>query len=324
MSKRVFPALAAILAAVFAAGPAPAQRPDPILQLQGDVITLQGLIKDLQRSTDTRTQTLQALVERVADRVNLMGGEIQAIQSGALNNAQSSQANIEKIARLLEENRAQSEKTNREFAAALHTLNADMTALNNRLGERLTTSLNDKTKELTDKVGQNISGMQLQIDALSKQVAKLSEQPQSAPLPSCEQVLRNAGADYNLGMYDLTLDGIQEILARCPNHPAAATAELLRADTFFAQRNWSEAVSAYDSVLQKSKDQDTKTHALLKKGLSLVSLKINADATKVFQQIVAEFPDEPEATRAREELKKLNPTPAATPARGGTSPQRGG
>jgi TolA-binding protein len=285
---------------------------------------------------DARTQTLQSLTEKLIDRVNVTETELQALRNGAQNSANSNQTNIDKIARMVDQVRAQEEKSDKDLAAALEALSVNLTTLNNRLGEQLNASLNNKTDDLGKKLNQSVGGIQIQIDALADQITKLAQQKTVTPQPSAEQLLREANADVLGGLYELALDEFQEIVTRFPNHPVAVKAELSRGEVYYKQSNWRGAIDAYDSVLQKYKDQDSKRTALYKKGLALANQKQNEPAIAVFNQVVEYFPDTLEAIDAQEQIKRLTPPPppptppapttTPNPARGGTrgsTPPRG-
>src|SRR5262249_58387086 len=70
--------LVAITMVLLSAGPAYPQEKQ-ILQLNSDVLRLQQTVNQLQTSLDQKTQVLQKLVEKMADQVNSLTGNVDKI-----------------------------------------------------------------------------------------------------------------------------------------------------------------------------------------------------------------------------------------------------
>jgi TolA-binding protein len=346
MPKRLSLAAAATLAVLLFAGPAYPQKTE-ILQLQSDVITLQGLVKELQRSIDSRNLIMQTLLERTVDKVNLLGGEIQAgiqtsVQSGVQSNAQTAQANTERLMRAMEDMKAQNEKNNAALTASIAALGQNIEKLTvdlsdklDRAGannERLAKSTADLIGEKNDKLGaglyekltQNFNGLQLQLTAIQDQLAKLAA-PKAEPLPSPEKLFSEAYGYVLSGFYADALEGFNDILRKFPDHSIAVRAQLAKGEIQFRQGQWDDAAITFDNVFQNYRDPVSKRIALYQRGLTEEKLQQKDKAIATFTQVREQYPDTEEANGAMEALKRLAPPPPPppTPARGAAAPQRG-
>jgi TolA-binding protein len=170
---------------------------------------------------------------------------------------------------------------------------------------------NDKTaaeiRTLVTSVSRSVSdlseGMEAMRSQLSQQITAMKATAE--PLAGPEDVMRNAALDMVAGNYELAVGGYQEFLAKFPNDPRAAEAQLGIADAYYNQRKFEQAVLEYDLFLQNYPENDRTKSALYKKGLALAEHN-PAEAIPVLQKVAKDYPNTVEATNASQKVRELN------------------
>jgi tol-pal system protein YbgF len=129
--------------------------------------------------------------------------------------------------------------------------------------------------------------------------------PVTTPAGAGEELYRQARADFDQGNYALALQETQEFLDRYPDHPRIGEALYLVGEIHLGQRQYSQAVAAYDVLLKSPAAGDRIPAGHYKKGLALLELNRTADAVIQLQHVVTAYPRTEEARMARERLQAL-------------------
>jgi tol-pal system protein YbgF len=124
----------------------------------------------------------------------------------------------------------------------------------------------------------------------------------SAPL---EDLYRQGYADYTKGNYALALQELGDFIRRYPSSDLADDAQYLIGEVHFSQRQYPEAVAAFDRVVQSQAGGDRAVSAFFKKGLALLEMNRTADAVIQLQHVVTAYPRTEEARMARDRLRAL-------------------
>ena len=253
-----------------------------VLQLQRDMITLQGQMKELQTSVDQNNKNLIALVEKLTDQLNLLGATIPKLTDAV-------SASI----------RADNEKSAGEMKTLVAGLKESLDQLNQGLNGR--------------------DGVRAQVSSVSQQLKEMRAAAAAEPLATPEDLMRTAYADVSGGNWNLAIGEFKEFLAKFPNHPRAGEAQYQIGEAYFKQKKWDEAITQYDIVLQKHPKDDTTVTALYKEGLAYKEIGQTEKANATLNRVVAEFPNSSEATLSKDKLAEWNPPPPPPPppARGG-------
>jgi tol-pal system protein YbgF len=258
--------LTAVLLTVVMGGPAYPQNRD-ILQLQKDMIDVTQRVNQLQTTIDRDNALMKGLMEKIADQVNTLTG------------------NIQKITQTVDSLKPQNDATTRELRTVTTTL-----------------------KELEDA----LSSARAQINSISRELTTLKTTAE--PLASPDDLWRTANSDYNVGNWNLAVQGLQEFLSKYPDDPRSPDAHLRIGDALTAQKKYELAFAEYDFVLQKVNDNDKMRAALLKKGLAQAETN-QPQAIQTLNEVVKKFPNTSEASTAQLKLKELQSQRPRTPAR---------
>lgn len=134
---------------------------------------------------------------------------------------------------------------------------------------------------------------------------KADPQPQEmTPQKDISLALLDAGLNaFNARNYDSAERSFSDFLKNYPNHSQTADAMYYLAECDFQRNRFSEAAIAYDDVITKFPSSSVAPGAYLKQALSFSKLN-NSEAAKArMRELVAKFPQSPEAARARSFLK---------------------
>jgi tol-pal system protein YbgF len=125
---------------------------------------------------------------------------------------------------------------------------------------------------------------------------------------SSKEYYDRAFGDYTVGQWGMAVQGFQEYLKRFPDAPDAAQAQRYIGEAYFMQGKYSDAVAAYDQVIQKYKATDSSDavpDAYYKQGVSFEQLKQRDRAIANYQLLRKEYPNSNAALQATQDLKRL-------------------
>src|SRR5258708_2777140 len=119
------------------------------------------------------------------------------------------------------------------------------------------------------------------------------------------EVYNAAYGDYQRGSFDLAIAGFRDFIQKNPNSDLADNAAYWIGDSLYSQKKYSEAIEAFDVVVNKYAKSDKVPGALLKKAYAYLALGDRARAIVQLQYVVHEHPKAQEASLARQKLKQL-------------------
>jgi tol-pal system protein YbgF len=249
-----------------------------IVQLQTQVQALQDQMRQMQQSFDERMGIMRNLVEQSTDNVNKVAASISTLQT----NLQKQQA---------------------DSSGHIETLSGQIQALNDSI---------DELKVRLTKLSKQLEDMQSQQQSITAQAAQIQQQQQAPP----PDVLYNNGLrDYNAGKTDLALQEFNDYLKFYPNTDLAGNAYFYLAEIAYKQGNYAQAVTQYNKVLENFPSGNKAAAAHLKKGFALAEMGKNDDAAAELKALIQRFPRSPEATQARDRLRRLGAPPSPTAQR---------
>ena len=242
-----------------------------------DVLDVQHLVAEMQRSADTRNAEMKTLLEQILSRFS-------AIDSS-----------VHKLGDSLAAIKAADEKSARELGEA----KADLTKIKASLD-----SLNQVNLDET------LTNMKSQFTGFRKQIDDLQNSPSAGPAP--REVFNAAYAELQQGFNDLAINDFRDFLNSFPKDVRAPDAQISIGTAYFNQKKYDQALLEYDKTIQTYPESDRKCTALYKKGLTLVQLTQTSEANKIFQSVAKDCANTESGPLAAEQLKK----PPARPGRG--------
>lgn len=119
------------------------------------------------------------------------------------------------------------------------------------------------------------------------------------------EIYNAATRDYGKGNFDLAISGFREFMQKSPNSDYADNAAYWIGESLYSQKKYSEAIEAFDVVVNKYAKSDKVPGALLKKAYAYLALGDKARAIVQLQYVVHEHAKSQEAALARQKLKQL-------------------
>lgn len=267
--------------------PAPARAASKeITELQMQVQQLLDMVQRLQSTMDSRFAVLQHLAEQTADSASQMSATVNTLQ--------------QKIA-----------AQNDTAGGKLDAVSGQMQSLNDSV---------DELKSRIAKLDKTIQDMQAQLQNVqnpppaviagpvipgSAPAAAGMAAPQAPPLKETYQ----AGVrDYNAAKYEVASGEFQDVIHYYPMDDLAGTAQFYLGEIAYHQKNYADAIKAYDAVLEGFPGSSKAPAAQLRKGLSLLQMGDKSEAITELKLLVKRHPQTPEAAQAKSKLATLSTT----------------
>ncbi len=243
-----------------------------IVQLQAQVQALQDQMTQMRQSFDERMGVMKNLVEQSTDNVNKMSAAVSSLEK-----------------RLSEQNA--------DTVSKVDDLSGQVQALHDSL---------DELKSRLAKISKQLDDM----NAAKENLAAAPGGPPPPQAPPPDVLYNNALRDFTAARYLLSGQEFMDYLKFYSGTDKAGNAQFYLGDIAYKQGNYEQAVREYDKVLEQYPGNNKAAAAQLKKGYALVELGQKDAAVKELQSLVARYPRSPEATQARDRLRKLGAAPA--------------
>jgi tol-pal system protein YbgF len=286
-----------VTAAFFALMLAPAGVPahavsKEIVELQTQVQQLLDMVQRLQSTMDSKFGVLQNLSQQTADAANQMQTVINTLQ--------------QKI-------NTQNEAVN----GKLDTTSGQMQSINDSI---------DELKSRVDKLQQTVKDLQGQIQTLQAPAPTTqpgagqpsqpvdNSQPGTQPgmaantapsAPPLQQTFQAGLRDYNAARYDVATAEFQDVVHYYPLDDLAGTAQFYLGEIAYQQKDYPNAISAYNAVLEGFSGNSKAPAAQLHKGLALIEEGKKDAGIRELRQLVQRHPQTPEARVARSKLNGM-------------------
>ena len=90
-----------------------------------------------------------------------------------------------------------------------------------------------------------------------------------------------------------------DFIAKYPRHPLAANAQYWIGEAYYVQRDYRQALTEFQKVLDVAPGSAKVPDALLKVGLCYRNLRDESRARQTWDRVVKDYPKSPAATKAR-------------------------
>jgi tol-pal system protein YbgF len=290
---------AAVLAGALAGsliGPRPAEAvAREMIELQRDVTSLLQGQKDLSTQVTQDHTVMKTLVEQSSDNVSKLGATMSSLQKSV----QDVQANS---------------------GARLDTMSTQVQGLSDNL-EEIKSRLGKLNQQLVD-LQNSVQGLDAKISGASPAPAAGAANPTgsspsssavpSGPAPSADTLYSNGLRDITSGKYDLARSEFQDYLKYYGDTDLASNAQFYLGEIYYKQKQYGEAVTAYDKVLTTYPKSFKLGPARLRKGMALIELGQKTAGIRELREVVKRFPGSDEDRLARAKLKELGAAITAT------------
>jgi tol-pal system protein YbgF len=286
---------AAVLAGALAGslvGPRPAEAvARELIELQRDVTSI------LQGQKDMATQMTQdhTGMRTIVDQTNSSLGKIEGTMGSLQKSVQDVQANS---------------------GARLDTMSTQVQGLSDNLEE---------IKSRLGKLNQQLVDLQNSVQSLDAKISGSAPASTPAsgtatppaggaggPAPSADTLYSNGLRDITSGKYDLARSEFRDYLKYYGDTDLASNAQFYLGEISFKQKQYDDAVAAYEKVLTNYPKSFKLAPARLRKGMALIELGQKNSAVREFREVVRRYPGTEEDRQARAKLKELGVAVSAT------------
>ncbi len=276
-----------------------------IMELQRDVSMLQDQVRTLQSALDQKVAAIQTLTQQTLDSVNRTNTAV-AVMENRFNETMKQQqqsltlpvANVgQKLDQMSEDFRAVRESV------------LDM---NTRLGK-----LDAKMADLQNLINTIRSAPAAPPPAIGTAPAGDANSSAASGPPAgmqAESTYTNAYRDYQGGKNDIAFQEFSDYLKYFGNTSFAPAAQYYIADIYYRKQDYTNALEAFDAVLERYQDNAKTADAHYMKAMSEMGLGRNDAAARDFRDVYARYVDvNPDiAAKAKARLHEMGLTVAAT------------
>jgi tol-pal system protein YbgF len=260
-----------------------------IIQLQTQVQALQDEINQMRQSFDERMGVMQHLVEQSTDNVNKVSTSVNELNQSLQRRQQDEGGRADQLSGQIQ---------------ALHDSVDELKARMNKITQQL----------------EAIQNAQQNINTAPPTGAPVGNGTVAGPggmavnqAPPADVLYNNALRDYNAANYDLASQEFGDYLKFYPNTDLAGNAQFYMGDIAYRNKDYPNAVKAYDTVIEQYPDGNKAAAAQLKKGYALLEMGQRQAGVRELNALVVRYPRSIEAQQAKDRLKKLGAS-SATPA----------
>jgi tol-pal system protein YbgF len=295
---------AAVLAGALAGslvGPRPAEAvARELIELQRDVTSLLQGQKDLSTQVTQDNTVMKTLIGQSNDTVGKLGATMSSLQKSVQDVQANSGARLDTM------------------STQVQGLSDNLEEIKSRLGK-----LNQQLVDLQNSVQSldaKISGAGAPAPATglatptsstgSPRPAGSSALPAGAP--SADTLYSNGLRDITSGKYDLARSEFEDYLKFYSDTDLASNAQFYLGEIFYKQKQYTDAVAAYDKVLTNYPKSFKLGPARLRKGMALIELGQKTAGVRELRDVVKRYPGSDEDRLARAKLKELGVSVTAT------------
>ena len=285
-----------MFAVVLASAPVPAHAVSKeIIELQTQVQQLLDMVQRLQSTLDTRFGVLQNLAQQTADQAKQMSTAVNDLQQ-----------------KLNAQNEAASGKMD-TVSGQVQSLNDSVDELKSRIA-KLDKTVQDLQTQLQNiqtppqpavTPGGTPGGAFPGGGPAGPSGSLTPSAPAANQAPPLQETYQSGLRDYNAAKYQLAAAEFQDILHYYPLDELAGTAQFYLGEIAYQQKNYPDAVIAYNAVLEGFSGNPKAPAAQLHKGLALMAQNKRDAGIHELRLLIQRYPRTPEAASARSRLNGM-------------------
>lgn len=266
-----------------------------IEDIQRDILLLQDQIRATQRTQDEKMAQMQVLLQQTLEAATKANTAVSMLDT-ALRDRMRDQEKL--------------------LVAPVAGVGAKVDTMANDFA-----GLREAVTDLSSRMGK----LQNQIADINSAIKVLAAPPAPPPAGgttaggappqgvSAETLYNAAMRDRSAGNADLAIQQFQDYLKWFGNTDLAPNAQYYVGEIKYLRGDYDEALTAFDTLLEKYPDNPKTSDAMLQKGRALMKAGFKSEARQEFNSLMKRFPNTDNAAKARTELAALN-APASRPS----------
>ena len=264
-----------------------------IIDLQRDVTSLLQGQKDLSTQMTQDHTVIKTIVGGFNDNINRLSGSMGSLQKSVQDLQANSGTRLDTMS-----TQVQGLSDNlEEIKSRLGKLNQQLVDLQNAV-QNLDARISSGGAAPATPTGTATTASALPPAAVSSSLAAM-------PPPSADTLYSNGLRDIQSGKYDLARAEFQDYLKYYGKTDLASNAQFYIGEIAYKQRNYQQAITEYDKVLNNYPRGFKAAPALLHRGMAFVELGQKSSGIRDLRKVVRRFPGSEEDRYARAKLKEL-------------------
>ncbi|MCX7995835.1 MAG: tol-pal system protein YbgF [candidate division WOR-3 bacterium] len=177
---------------------------------------------------------------------------------------------------------------------------------------QLRTDYYTKSEEIAEKIemlNTRLSELESQLTQISERLSRGRKAPADSEdvasiSPEARMIYESAYLNYVKGNYNDAINGFRSYLKVAPDSPLADNAMYWIGECYYSLGKRQDAVDTFNELINKYPQSNKRPTALYKIGIIYEDAKDTKTAKTYFEKVIQEFPNAPEASLAKERLKK--------------------
>lgn len=268
-----------------------------MIQLQQQVSQLLQGQQDMRSVIDANNASTKTLIQQSLDTVNQLNSKMGGLEKAV----QEVQANTgSRIDSMAQQSQGLSDNL-QDVQAKVAKLSQQLTDIQNSLQ-----SIDSKVSSSPGSGGVPVPSSTSPTGAPegSNSYPATTQPAKMAPI-SADTLYQNALRDFTTGKYEMARQEFTDYTKNFPTDDLAGNAQFYLGEIDYAQGNYSDAVTQYDTVLANYPKSFKLAASLLKKGMAEVELGKKTTGIKDLRDVVRRFPGSPEEKMAQSKLRDL-------------------
>jgi tol-pal system protein YbgF len=176
---------------------------------------------------------------------------------------------------------------------------------------RVDTATPGLNKEEARKLIERIESIEAELAAIKEKLpaleAAIPAGPEETPPKEAtpEEVYEAALNTFREEKHKEAREMMEAFIRKYPEHTLAGNAQFWIAETYYAEKDYDDAILAYEDLLQKHKKHSKVPAAILKQGLAFIELGDNKAARGILREVIEKYPKSEQAKTASEKLSTL-------------------
>lgn len=191
----------------------------------------------------------------------------------------------------------------KETSAELEIMRSKVSGFSKQLEGYDMEPLKKKLSELEESLN-NLIGRLSALETMSQKEAA-GTAPAVANAPSAEKSYEDALKAYNEKRYADSKQMFEAFLKDNPGHKLAGNAYFWLGETYYAEKDYENAIVAYQEVVEKYKGGPKVPPAMLKQAYAFIELNDKKAAKALLGELVEKFPVSEQAAAAKKKLASL-------------------
>ncbi len=252
--------------------------------MQSEISDLKALVKKMPSAEDMqqirRAQAdMTTQIQELLKAVQVLTGRFEESRYFTDKNMKQSQAEIDTLKARVDSSSGLSREELRELVTRIETLESGLVSLAKKIEEL------DKTGKLSGggKTGSS----------------------DSAKKETPEDLYEEALNTFKKNDYRKAREMMESLIKKYPGDSLAGNAQFWIAETYYSEKSYTDAILAYEDLLQKYKGHNKIPAALLKQAYSFLELGDEKASRGILKELVANYPDSEQAKTAKEKLSAL-------------------